>query len=900
MRIALFVVATIALAAISAPAADAAVKLETDTVSLTIAADGKIAALRDLINNRDILGAEGISFASVQVGEDEVPGAVIEYADSILKLGFGATGVTAGIRVTAKPNYLAFELAELEGPEVKVFTLGRLPVKPLRHFGSWLNTVWDKDFALCFMAANVETDCRSSRSDEHGCVICLARAHPQVKLVGAEYVIMGAPRKTVLDAIDAFEVDYGLPRGGKQRQLPDQKWSYFWPSPTPESIDEDIEWALKGGFKQFCISYTAFSSSAGNFPWRDSYPNGLEDLKAVVAKVRAAGLSPGIHIHFNKAHKRDPYVTPVPDPRLYKDREIPLAADVDETADFLPTATAPKDWPTRDGQRDLQLGEEIIEYAKLSLEEPFGFAGCQRGALGTTATAHTQEDTIYRLGMDRGWPIFIRFDQSTDLQQEVAERLGNIYGQCGFQWTYFDGSEDVYDPYWYLVPRAQLEVYQRMKPEPTTCEAAATTHFSWHMMSRSNAYDSVPPEQLKNFCRKYPSVRAARNAEDFTGVDFGWLTYTPRTPKTIGTQPDHIEFYWSRAAAWDCPVAFHTTPNQLRANARTADSIEIIRNWEEARMSGWLTDEQKEQLRNLEQEHILLVNEKGERELLPYDQIENCAGGSDELRAFIFERGGDPWVVFWHTYAEGVLHLDLPSDKVKLWRPLGTEVKFKQSDGKLTIEFGDRQFLQGVGMTREQLIRAFQEATVEKMPGTYIWIKAVDFASKVGEMTLGSKADLTDDGAVADDFIVCSGAPSRTAPKEWYCEYTVDIPRTGMWYIWGHLRYPAGGDMSFGFVLPDEEVTLSGNQVLGNSGTMGDAWHWDSRGSGVTSVPGHALVSRYLKAGALTFRVYAREGTGDVKTNPRLDVILLTQDAAFRPTDDAAREGLAALAEQEQ
>jgi len=894
MRILLTVIASIAGAALLAPAARAAVTLATDTLSLTISSDGRVTALRDLINDRDLLGAEGIAFAAVHVGEDEVPGVVIEYADGILKLSFGDTGVTAGVKVKAKPNYLAFELAELEGPEVRMVTLGRLPVKPLAHFGSWLNTVWDDDLALCFMAANVATDCRSSRSDEHGCVISLARAHPEVKLVGAEYVILAAPRETVLDAIDAFEVDYGLPRGGKQRQLPDQKWSYFWPSPTPESIDEDIEWALRGGFKQFCISYTAFSSSAGNFPWRGSYPNGLEDLKAIIAKVRAAGLSPGIHIHFNKAHKRDPYVTPVPDPRLYKDRETTLMADVDEAADFLATATPPKDWPTEDGQRELQLGDEIIEYAKLSLEEPFGFAGCRRGALGTTAAAHMKDDTIYRLGVDRGWPIFIRFDQSTDIQQEVAEYLGSIYEECGFEWTYFDGSEDVYDPYWYLVPKAQLEVYSRMSPEPTTCEAAACTHFSWHMMSRSNAYDSESPEKLKDFCRKRPCVRAARNTENFTGVDFGWLTYTPRTPKTIGTQPDHIEFYWSRAAAWDCPVAFHTTPSRLKSNARSTDSIEIIRNWEEARMSGWLSDEQREQLRNVEQEHILLVNEKGERELLPYDQIEQCAGGNDELRAFVFERGDEAWVVFWHTYGEGVVHLDLPPDKVKLWRPLGTEVNLKQVDGKLAIEFSDRQFLQGVGITRQQLVRAFEEATVQKMPGTYIWVKAAGLASKVGEMTLGSEADLTDEGTVAEDFIVSAGAPDRTDPTEWYCEYTVDIPRAGMWYIWGHLRYPAGGDMSFGFVLPEEEVTLSGNQVLGNSGTMEDAWHWDSRGSGVTSVPGHALISRYLEAGALTFRIYAREGTGDVKTNPRLDVILLTQDAAFRPTDDAARQGLAA------
>jgi hypothetical protein len=892
MRILVGMVLVALGASLASGPARAAVTLENETISLTISSQGTVTGLRDLVNDRDLLGAEDQAFFSAELGDNEIPATIREYADGVLTLDLAGSGVTARVRVKIKPAYLAFELAELAGPQIEALTLGRLPVKPLEHFGSWLNTIWDDDFALCFMAANVETDCRSSRSDEHGCVICLARADPEVKLVGAEYAILGSPRETVLDAIDGFEVDYGLPRGGKQRQLPDQKWSYFWPSPTPQSIDEDIEWALKGGFRQLCISYTAFSSSAGHFPWRSTYPGGLEELKAVVAKVKAAGLSPGVHIHFNKAHKHDPYVTPVPDPRLYKDREIELAADAEDAADFLPTIEAPREWPTEDGQRDLQVGDEIVQYARLSLEEPFGFAGCRRGALGTRAAAHTKGDSIYRLGVDRGWPIFIRFDQTTDIQQEVAEYLGALYEEAGFEWTYFDGSEDVHDPYWYLVPKAQLEVYKRMDPEPTTSEAAALTHFSWHMMSRSNAYDSEPPEELKDFCRKRPCQRAARNAENFTGVDFGWLTYTPRTPNTIGTQPDHIEFYWSRAAAWDCPVAFHTSPVRLKSNARTTDSIEIIRQWEEARMSGWLTEEQKGQLRNLEQEHMLLVNENGQRELLPYDQIEDCAGGDDRLRAFVFERGGDPWVVFWHTYGQGLARLDLPHDRVKLFRPLGTELEVKQGDGgRLAIEFSDRQFLQAVGLTREQVIEAFQSAEVEQAPGTYLWVDAADFADKVGEMTLGSEAGLEDEGALGD-FIVCTGQPDRNEPKEWYCEYTVDIPRAGMWHVWGRLRYPAGGDMSFGFVVPGEEVTLSGNQVLGNSGTPGDVWHWDSRGSGVTSVPGTAFVSRYLPAGPFTFHIYAREGSGNLQTNPRLDVILLTEDAAFQPTDEDARRAL--------
>jgi len=57
------------------------------------------------------------------------------------------------------------------------------------------------------------------------------------------------------------------------------------------------------------------------------------------------------------------------------------------------------------------------------------------------------------------------------------------------------------------------------------------------------------------------------------------------------------------------------------------------------------------------------------------------------------------------------------------------------------------------------------------------------------------------------------------------------------------------------------------------------------------------MALRYLTEGPLTFRIYAREGSGEVKTNPRLDLILLTQDAVFQPTDEAAREALAAAEE---
>jgi hypothetical protein len=46
--------------------------------------------------------------------------------------------------------------------------------------------------------------------------------------------------------------------------------------------------------------------------------------------------------------------------------------------------------------------------------------------------------------------------------------------------------------------------------------------------------------------------------------------------------------------------------------------------WFNVSWAQWLTRAQKEALRNLDQEHILLINEKGEFELVPYWEIKQA------------------------------------------------------------------------------------------------------------------------------------------------------------------------------------------------------------------------------------------------------------------------------------
>ena len=52
------------------------------------------------------------------------------------------------------------------------------------------------------------------------------------------------------------------------------------------------------------------------------------------------------------------------------------------------------------------------------------------------------DDEVGLLDVDT-WNVFIRFDQNTDIQDEVAERIAAIYRQTGpYAMVYFDGPVD--------------------------------------------------------------------------------------------------------------------------------------------------------------------------------------------------------------------------------------------------------------------------------------------------------------------------------------------------------------------------------------------------------------------------------------------------------------------------
>ncbi len=648
-------------------------------------------------------------------------------ADSVYKVGddlvinFELIDYEAIVGMKITEDYIGFTLKKLEyhmadfgikrKTRIDEFALLQLPVKERSHFGEWLNVTWDEDIAVNLLATNPYT--RIDAEDMPGYKIFQAGGMGEVKIEGVGAALITTDKSKLLDRIDQVERDFGLPLGVESRRNEEYKNSYYeLREVTPQNIDEHIAFAKKGGFRQMVIYYPDFAVSMGHFPWRSEYPRGLDDLKEITRKIEAAGMIPGFHIHYSKAQKNDPYVTPIPDPRLNLREIFTLRKNLGMEDTTIEIEENPTGLTLDEGRRILKIGSELLTYKNFTTTPPYQFRNCERGALNTTPVSRDIGDLVGLLDVDT-WPIFVRFNQKTDIQEEVAERLAGIIKEAGFKFLYYDGAEDVPPPYWYHVSKAQLAVHEALESKPLFSEGALKSHFSWHILTRGNAFDTFSPEVIKEATRKHPLTEIELVSNDFTSIDFGWIGYVAPGEETIGMQPDMLEYVSSRAAAWNSVISLVGNLDHLKNHPRTADNLEVIRRWEEVRTTEFLSEDLKRDLKDPFQEHLLLINEEGAYELLPYSQISDTGQGNNGLRAFIFERNHMSWVVYWHMSGEGTVELPVNPEKIRLFTEPGKEMPVTVNNEHVILPVGNRRYLQ-FNLSQEEVIDLFAQANISK------------------------------------------------------------------------------------------------------------------------------------------------------------------------------------------
>ena len=585
--------------------------LETETFKLTLGTDAVARSLVIKGTHEEMLlkGADIPLFAVTQERpfnneiKLEHPNTRTTYkANSLawdgerLTVGFDTAPYEAVVRVDKGTGYLRFTLEDficepadygnlaMDVPPVAEFRILQLPVKEREHFGDWLNCMWDDGSAVC--VAGCDPWSLIWHEDLAGGRILTADLFPGKKLRGGSASIIAAGGKEpFLDAMDGFEVDLDLPRGVQSRRSPLLNRSIYWTSDaTPLNIDRHIAIARQAGLKMMLFYYPCFIKSwgyrlLGDYDLRNEYPGGYDDIRKMLDKVKAAGITPGFHTLQTQVGVDSRYVKPSIDPRINRKRLFTLKEAIPPSGEITEIFVEenPVDSPLHDHTRVIAFGGEGFAYESYTTQPPYKFTGVTRGAFGTEATPHRKGEIGGILDLSEfGKGTVIYISQDNDLQDEIAEKIARIY-DCGFEFLYLDGSEGVNTPCGINVSLAQYRVASKLGKMPIFTEGAAKSHFSWHLQAGANAFDIFPPAVFKEKILEFPYAEAPRMAKNMTRLDFGWWNIRPETT------PEMWDFAESKAAEWHCPVTIQFSFKALESNPHADELLAVLKKWEEYR-----------------------------------------------------------------------------------------------------------------------------------------------------------------------------------------------------------------------------------------------------------------------------------------------------------------------------
>lgn len=687
--------------------------LENESVLFTVGRNGNALSLIDKKNNEELLSEDETSLFSVTQdrffdnelklmypsGRISVPSDSIRFEDGCFIAGFSPLPYEAVIRVSDKGNYFVFTLSGFLFPDnsYRGLSLARPPAVSMRflqlklkrrkYFGRWMNVCHDERTAAAVMGTAPHTFI--GNKEEKDSVLLFAEARKGILFEGCSAILAVGEKDTFLKRIEAFEEDFGLPQGVKNRRNEKINASAYWVcDAVPDNIEEHISLARRGGFSMMLFYYTCFIKEesgygfCGNYELRGEYKNGFDDIRKMLELCSENGITPGLHFLHSHIGIKSRYFTPEADHRIMHRQLLTLSEAVSETDTVIYTDQIPLETVLPENCRILRFGTELISFSECTESYPYCYKGCIRGYNGTKAQSHPRGEGggvvfMSEFGASSGY-----CDQNSSLQDETAEKIADIYN-LGFKFVYFDGSEGVNAPYEFQIPFAQYRVYKKLCPEPIFTEAAAKGHFSWHMMSGGNAFDVFPTDVFKAMINKYPLSEASEMRMDFTRINFGWWSFY------ADSRPDVFEYGLSRSVGFDCPVTIQSCIERMKENPRNDNNLEVFRRWEYVRLREILTDEQKEMLRQPDREFILLKTGDEEYVLQEYDEIKTPAR---EITVHIFERNTKACAVLCHNNSQDKIEIPL-RNAVLLDEFEGSPVVTCNTESSTVFTLGNRTYL---------------------------------------------------------------------------------------------------------------------------------------------------------------------------------------------------------------
>jgi hypothetical protein len=414
-----------------------------------------------------------------------------------------------------------------------------------------------------------------------------------VDLTGSAVAMFGCPEPKTLDIIEKIELGEGLPHPMldgvwiKRSAFPGEAYMLNEGDPL-----QSIKYAKECGFKLIHIG--DIFRSWGHFGYSEKrFPGGIKDIRTATETGRKEGISLGVHTLTMFTGKDDPYITPVPSDSLCKTGSTFLSKDVSPEDDII-FIKEPVYFKYLGNTHTAKLGKELVNYRKVSEDEPWRLIDCQRAQYGTRPDSHKSGDRIDKLTNDS----YSGFYPDIKLQDAYARRLAEVCNETGVDLMDFDGFGGE-SPTGHGTYGAALFIdtwYKNLDRYRLTC-GAGTFHYYWHIYAFMNWgepwYNALRESQVN-----YRIENQRYFERNLMPGMLGWFTLNPEF------RPEEIEWIQARSAAFNAGYLLRVDES-IEKNGYRDQLFEAIREWQHARRSNAFNEEQKERMKDPKKEFHL-------------------------------------------------------------------------------------------------------------------------------------------------------------------------------------------------------------------------------------------------------------------------------------------------------
>ena len=415
-----------------------------------------------------------------------------------------------------------------------------------------------------------------------------------VDFAGSAIAMFGCPSSKTLDVIEKIELGERLPhpmlngKWIKRSAIPGESYLLY----EGKDLLKGMEYATLCGFK--LIHLGDVFQTWGHFGLKTSrFPAGAESIRAAVDKAHKKNISLGVHTLTMFTGVNDPYVSPVPNDSLCKAGSTKLSRKAGEKDDVI-YINDPTFFRNPDRTHTVKIGKELVNYRRVSNDEPWRLLDCARGQYNTKSSSHDDGTTVDKLVNND----YNGFYPDIHLQDNYARRLAEVCNETGIGLMDFDGfgGESPTGQGCYGAAKFVDLWYKNLDHYVLTC-GAGTFHYYWHIYSFMNWgepwYNSLRESQVN-----YRIENQRYFERNLMPHMLGWFSLQ------ADYRPEEIEWIQARSAGFNAGYLLRADDN-IDKNGFKSQLFSSIKEWQKARNANAFTPSQKIRLQDPKKEFHL-------------------------------------------------------------------------------------------------------------------------------------------------------------------------------------------------------------------------------------------------------------------------------------------------------